>query len=58
MLFRSRIELSDNKVVATHLVGAYNAANVLAAICIGKFFGVDEDAAVAQVASGLGPLAS
>lgn len=46
-----RIELSDNKVVATHLVGAYNAANVLAAICIGKFFGVDEDAAVAQVAS-------
>ncbi len=46
-----RIELSDNKAVATHLVGAYNAANVLAAICIGKFFGVDEDAAVAQVAS-------
>ena len=46
-----RIELSDNKVVATHLVGAYNAANVLAAICIGKFFGVDEDAAVTQVAS-------
>ena len=46
-----RIRLADGKVVETHLVGSYNSANVLAAICIGKFFGIDEDKAVAQVAS-------
>lgn len=46
-----RIRLADGKIVETHLVGAYNSANVLAAICIGKFFGIDEDKAISQVAS-------
>ncbi len=29
--------------IQTHLVGDYNLPNVLAAICIGKYFGVEED---------------
>ncbi len=46
-----RIRLADGNVVETSLVGAYNAANVLAAICIGKYFGVDESDAIAKIAS-------
>ena len=33
----------------THLVGAYNAENVSAAICVGKYFGVSEEAALAAI---------
>ena len=33
----------------THLVGGYNAENVSAAICIGKYFGVSEEAALAAI---------
>lgn len=33
----------DGKVVRTHLVGAYNACNVLAAIAVGDYFGVERD---------------
>lgn len=44
-----RIRLNDGKVVETKLVGSYNAANVLAAICIGKFFEVGEDDAIARI---------
>ena len=33
----------------THLVGAYNAENVSAAICVGKYFGVSEEAAFAAI---------
>lgn len=29
--------------IATRLIGDYNAPNVLCAICIGRYFGVDED---------------
>lgn len=32
--------------INTHLVGGYNLPNVLAAVCIGKTFGVDENAIV------------
>jgi UDP-N-acetylmuramoyl-tripeptide--D-alanyl-D-alanine ligase len=33
----------------THLVGAYNAENVSAAICVGRYFGVSEEAALAAI---------
>ena len=33
----------------THLVGAYNAENVSAAVCVGKYFGVSEEAALAAI---------
>ena len=35
----------------THLAGAYNAANVLAAIAVGRYFGVSSDEAMQAVAS-------
>jgi UDP-N-acetylmuramoyl-tripeptide--D-alanyl-D-alanine ligase len=33
----------------THLVGGYNAENVSAAICVGLYFGVSEEAALAAI---------
>ena len=33
----------------THLVGGYNAENVSAAICVGTYFGVSEEAALAAI---------
>lgn len=33
----------------THLVGGYNAENVSAAICVGRYFGVSEEAALASI---------
>ena len=33
----------------THLVGAYNAENVSAAICVGRYFGVSEEDALAAI---------
>lgn len=39
------------RTVVTHLVGAYNAANVLAALRIGDFFGVPMDDAIEAVES-------
>ena len=44
-----RLKLSDGTAVSTHLVGAYNADNVLAALCVGRFFGVPQARAVAAV---------
>ena len=41
----------DGRILKTALVGSYNAANVLAALCIGRHFGVDEDAAFAAISS-------
>lgn len=43
-----RMKLSSGETVRTHLVGSYNAPNVMAAICVGQYFGVPfEDAAAA-----------
>lgn len=39
----------DGRTVKTNLVGAYNATNVLAALCIGNYFGVPADEAVAAI---------
>ena len=33
----------------THLVGGYNAENVSAALCVGKYFGVSEEDALAAI---------
>ena len=46
-----RLGFSDGRILKTALVGSYNAANVLAALCIGRHFGVDEDAAFAAISS-------
>lgn len=43
-----RLEIGG-KTVNTHLVGSYNAMNVLAALCIGRYFEVDADAAIAAI---------
>jgi len=42
---------ADNWEVDTHLVGAYNAANVLAALKLGWFFGVPQQDALSAIAS-------
>lgn len=46
-----RLGFPDGRVLKTALVGSYNAANVLAALCIGRHFGVDEDSAFAAISS-------
>ena len=46
-----RIMMPGGVVVNTKLVGAYNSANVLAALCIGKHFGVPEDLAISAIES-------
>ena len=43
-----RLRVGDS-VVRTHLVGSYNAANVLAALAIGQYFDVPREAAIAAV---------
>ena len=45
------LQWADGSVLNTKLVGAYNANNVLAALKIGRFFGVPEAGARAAVAS-------
>jgi len=44
-----RIRLGDD-IVSTNLVGAYNATNVLAALSVGEYFGVDRKAAIEAIA--------
>ena len=46
-----RLRLADGTEVDTSLVGGYNADNVLAALCVGAFFGVPQEMAVAAVSS-------
>ena len=43
-----RVEL-EGRTIKTNLVGSYNADNVMAAICVGKQFGVELDEAVAAI---------
>ncbi|HIZ86880.1 MAG TPA: UDP-N-acetylmuramoyl-tripeptide--D-alanyl-D-alanine ligase [Candidatus Coprenecus pullistercoris] len=44
-----RMELPDGVQVRTHLIGSYNAPNVMAAMCVGQYFGIAEEAAAAAV---------
>ena len=46
-----RIRLADGTVVATQLVGSYNAPNVLAALAVGAHFEVPLEDAVAAIAA-------
>lgn len=43
------VRLSGGRVVRTHLIGAYNADNVMAAIAVGAFFGISEEEAAGAV---------
>ena len=45
-----RFRLPDGTLVETHLVGAYNADNALAALRVGAHFGVAQEEAVAALA--------
>lgn len=45
-----KIQAENGDVVETNLTGAYNFENIAAALCIGKFFGVDAKAANQAVA--------
>ncbi len=36
-----KLKAENGEVVTTHLIGTYNFENMAAALCIGKFFGVD-----------------
>lgn len=44
-----RIRLKDGTTVCTNLVGSYNASNVMAALAVGRYFGVPYADAVAAV---------
>ncbi|HIZ85753.1 MAG TPA: UDP-N-acetylmuramoyl-tripeptide--D-alanyl-D-alanine ligase [Candidatus Coprenecus stercoravium] len=46
-----RLALADGFEVDTHLIGGYNAPNVMAALCVGQYFGVPTEAAAAAVRS-------
>ena len=41
----------DGRLLETHLVGAYNATNVMAAITVGRFFGVSLASALEAIAA-------
>ncbi len=48
------VKLNHNgkdELIQTHLVGGYNLPNVLAAVCIGRYFGVDESAIKSAIQS-------
>ncbi len=45
-----KIRAGNGENVQTHLIGGYNFENIAAALCIGKFFGVDATAANRAVA--------
>ncbi len=44
-----RLEFPGGRILNTRLVGAYNAGNVMAALAVGKEFGVDESEAFAAI---------
>lgn len=50
-----RFKAEDGNIVQTQLMGAYNFENIVAALCIGKFFGVaanDANRAIAEYVPG------
>lgn len=46
-----KVKAEDGSEIITNLIGTYNFENIAAALCIGKFFGVDPAKANAAVAS-------
>lgn len=45
-----KIEADNGEIIQTNLIGAYNFENIAAALCIGKFFGVEAKLANQAVA--------
>ena len=45
------LKSEKGKEIVTHLSGVYNFENICAALCIGKYFGVNEDKALQAVAN-------
>jgi UDP-N-acetylmuramoyl-tripeptide--D-alanyl-D-alanine ligase len=46
-----RLKTENDKTIETKLIGAYNFPNIAAALCIGKYFGVDPDMANSAISS-------
>jgi len=46
-----KLKSENNKIIQTQLVGAYNFPNIAAALCIGKYFDVEQEKANAAVSS-------
>ena len=44
-----RLQMEDGSLISTNLVGSYNADNVMAAIAVGRHFGVTLEEAVAAI---------
>lgn len=44
-----RLSLPDGTEMSTHLIGDYNASNVMAAVCVGHYFGIPESDAAAAI---------
>jgi UDP-N-acetylmuramoyl-tripeptide--D-alanyl-D-alanine ligase len=45
-----KVKAENGEVIETNLIGGYNFENIAAALCIGKFFGVDAKAANKAIA--------
>lgn len=45
------VELEDGSLIHTQLVGAYNFENVMAAVCVGRYFGIDADKIIPAIES-------
>lgn len=46
-----KIKADNGSIVETQMIGAYNFENIAGALCVGKFFGVDTEAANDAVAA-------
>jgi UDP-N-acetylmuramoyl-tripeptide--D-alanyl-D-alanine ligase len=46
-----QLETEDGNVIKTNLIGTYNFKNMAAALCVGKYFKVDADAANEAIAN-------
>lgn len=44
-----KLKNETGEIIETHLVGSYNFENVIAALCIGKYFGVDPSEAAKAI---------
>jgi UDP-N-acetylmuramoyl-tripeptide--D-alanyl-D-alanine ligase len=46
-----KVKVEDGREITTNLIGAYNFENIAAALCIGKFFGVESAKADSAIAA-------
>lgn len=45
------IKLKNSRTIKTHLIGKYNTANILAALAVGDYFGIDSDNSIKAIES-------